>query len=100
MPELLECTISSVIFANEQNGFSVVRVKSGKSSEVAAGNFPQVHAGESVRLSGDWTEHPKFGKQFSVVSCEVLPPKGEDGLIAYLASGLFSGIGEKTASPR
>ncbi len=74
-----------------------MRVKSGKSSEIAAGNLPQVHAGESVRLSGDWTEHPKFGKQFSVVSCEVLPPKGEDGLIAYLASGLFSGIGEKTA---
>ncbi|MDR2732657.1 MAG: AAA family ATPase, partial [Fibromonadaceae bacterium] len=97
MPETLECTISSVIFANGRNGFSVVRIKHGKLSETAAGNFPAVHAGENVRLTGNWAEHPKFGKQFSVVSCEVMQPKGESGLIAYLASGLFAGIGEKTA---
>ncbi|MDR0515722.1 MAG: ATP-dependent RecD-like DNA helicase [Fibromonadaceae bacterium] len=97
MPEVLECTILSVVFANERNSFSVVRIKFGKQSETAAGNFPSVHAGEQVRLTGNWAEHPKFGKQFSVASCEVLPPKGESGIIAYLASGLFAGIGEKTA---
>jgi exodeoxyribonuclease V alpha subunit len=97
MPEVLECTISSVVFANERNGFSVVRIKYGKHSETAAGNFPLIHAGERVNLTGDWAEHPKFGKQFSVANCEVLQPKGENGLIAYLASGIFAGIGEKTA---
>ena len=97
MPEILECAISSVVFANERNGFSVVRIKCGNQNETAAGNFPPVHAGESVRLTGDWAEHPKFGKQFSVLSCEVLAPQGSDGLVAYLSSGLFSGIGEKTA---
>ncbi|MDR2554308.1 MAG: ATP-dependent RecD-like DNA helicase, partial [Fibromonadaceae bacterium] len=97
MPEVLECTISSVVFSNERNGFSVVRIKYGKHSETAAGNFPPIHAGERVNLTGDWAEHPKFGKQFSVVNCEVLQPKGESGLIAYLASGIFAGIGEKTA---
>jgi exodeoxyribonuclease V alpha subunit len=97
MPELLECAISSIVFANARNGFYVVRIKYGKQAETAAGNFPSIHAGENVRLTGNWAEHPKFGKQFSVISCEILPPKGESGLIAYLASGLFSGIGEKTA---
>jgi exodeoxyribonuclease V alpha subunit len=97
VPQTLECTVSSVVFANERNGFTVVRVKSGKQTETAAGNFPAVHAGERVRLTGDWAEHPKFGKQFSVVSCEILEPKGESGLIAYLSSGLFTGVGEKTA---
>jgi exodeoxyribonuclease V alpha subunit len=86
-----------VVFSNERNGFSVVRVKCGRLSETAAGSFPSVHAGEQVRLTGNWGEHPKFGKQFSVASCEVLPPRGESGIIAYLASGIFAGIGEKTA---
>jgi exodeoxyribonuclease V alpha subunit len=97
MPEVLECTISSIVFANERNGFMVVRIKCGKQSETATGNFPAVHVGESVRLTGDWGEHPKFGKQFFVVSCEVMEPKGESGLIAYLSGGTFTGIGEKTA---
>jgi len=97
MPELLECTIASVVFANERNGFSVVRIKNGKQTDTAAGNFLPVHAGERVRLTGEWSEHPKFGKQFSVASCEILQPEGENGLIEYLASGIFTGIGEKTA---
>lgn len=97
MPETIECTISSVVFANERNGFTVVRIKCGKQSETAAGNFPKVHVGEKVRLTGNWSEHHKFGKQFAVTECEVLAPEGEGGLIAYLASGIFAGIGEKTA---
>jgi len=97
MPEVLECAISSVVFASERNGFTVVRIKCGKQTETAAGSFPAVHAGENVRLTGNWSEHPKFGKQFAVSACEVLAPKGESGLIAYLASGIFTGIGEKTA---
>ncbi|MCL2102089.1 MAG: ATP-dependent RecD-like DNA helicase, partial [Fibromonadales bacterium] len=59
--------------------------------------FPAVHVGAKVRLTGDWGEHPRFGKQFAVAGCEVLAPEGESGLIAYLASGIFAGIGEKTA---
>jgi len=97
MPQTLECTISSVVFANERSGFTVARIKSDKLSETAAGNFPPVHAGERVRLTGDWGEHPKFGKQFVVTGCEILQPQGESGLIAYLASGIFAGVGEKTA---
>jgi len=93
----LECTISSVVFANERNGFTVVRIKCDKLNETAAGNFPPVHAGERVRLTGGWGEHPKFGKQFTVTNCEILQPKGESGLIAFLASGIFAGIGERTA---
>ena len=97
MPQTLECTISSVVFANERSGFTVARIKRDKLSETAAGNFPPVHAGERVRLTGDWGEHPKFGKQFVVTGCEILQPQGESGLITYLASGIFAGVGEKTA---
>ncbi|MDR3001954.1 MAG: ATP-dependent RecD-like DNA helicase [Fibromonadaceae bacterium] len=97
MPEVLECTIFSVVFASDRNSFMVVRVKCGKHIETAAGSFPAVHVGEKVRLTGDWSEHPKFGKQFAVTGCEVLAPEGESGLIAYLSSGIFAGIGEKTA---
>lgn len=97
MPKVIECTISSVVYANEQNGFTVVRIKYNKKNETAAGNFPQVSSGEKIRLTGDWREHPKFGKQFSVISCEMLSLEGESSLIKYLSSGIFAGIGEKTA---
>src|SRR5699024_255022 len=47
---------------------------------------------------GDLKKHPKFGLQFEVQSYQTVIPDSLDGLIAYLSSDLFYGVGEKTAS--
>jgi exodeoxyribonuclease V alpha subunit len=63
----------------------------------AVGRLPDPMEGQRVRLSGRWTEHRSHGQQFEFQSVEPLPPLGEDGLVRYLASKAFRGVGEKLA---
>lgn len=51
----------------------------------------------NYRLHGSLIEHPRFGMQYKVDSIEIIEPDDTEGIILYLSSGLFKGIGEKTA---
>jgi len=64
----------------------------------AVGKLPRVDAGMHVELVGNWTEHKSHGPQFQLDHAEVLPPADDKGLIKYLASSAFKGIGEVTAA--
>ena len=61
------------------------------------GNFETLNKGEIYTFYGICVDHPKYGFQFDVSSYEVVKPEGKDSIIAYLSSGLFSGIGKNTA---
>ncbi|MCP3920899.1 MAG: ATP-dependent RecD-like DNA helicase [bacterium] len=61
------------------------------------GRVPDPVEGQRVRLAGRWTEHRSHGSQFEFDVLEPLPPLGEDGLVRYLASKTFRGVGEKLA---
>ncbi len=96
----LEGTLKTVTYHNAQNAFSVLRFEvPGESGTVTVtGSFPELQPGETVRLEGEWSSHPKFGRQFAATHCEPVIPSGGAGLVAYLASGLFKGIGKTTAT--
>jgi exodeoxyribonuclease V alpha subunit len=64
---------------------------------VAVGNFAGVQPGESLRLAGKWTIHPRFGEQFQVVSFSTVAPATLTGIERYLGSGLVKGIGRELA---
>ena len=49
--------------------------------------------GESLRLRGRWTSHPKYGRQFEVHSYTTVLPATTQGIQRYLGSGLIKGIG-------
>ena len=61
------------------------------------GRFPSISAGQTLRVSGFWREHPKFGQQFQVLSAQELKPATLTGLEKYLGSGLIKGVGPVTA---
>ena len=61
------------------------------------GNFEALSRGEIYKFYGCCVDHPKYGFQFDVSSYEVIKPEGKDGVIAYLSSGIFGGIGKNTA---
>lgn len=63
---------------------------------VVTGAFPAFQTGDALILEGDWGSHPKYGKQFKATSFEYSASDDSD-IASYLASGLFPGIGEKTA---
>ncbi|WP_200308088.1 SF1B family DNA helicase RecD2 [Streptomyces adelaidensis] len=57
-----------------------------------------VRPGESLRLHGTWTQHPRHGRQFTVGRCERTVPADERAIRLYLASGMIRGIGPVLAS--
>ena len=86
--------IDRFLFQNTQNGFAIVLLKINDETEVAVrGYLPNVQAGQEVTLQGNWTVHPKFGKQFESTQCIAQIPKSIVGLKKYLGSGLIKGIG-------
>ncbi|HXO43608.1 MAG TPA: ATP-dependent RecD-like DNA helicase, partial [Thermoanaerobaculia bacterium] len=63
----------------------------------AVGNLLGVQPGESLRLTGSWTDDPRHGRQFRVVSYATVVPATAKGIERYLGSGLIRGIGRVMA---
>ena len=61
------------------------------------GQFPKIHAGQTLRLSGIFREQPKYGRQFQCLHAQETKPATLTGLEKYLGSGLIKGIGPVTA---
>ena len=89
--------IDEVRFRNEENGYTILVLDCEGEPLVCVGTFPPVSEGEFVQLGGDFTVHPKFGKQFKVTEVHAAAPDTLDGIVRYLGSGLIRGIGPKTA---
>lgn len=91
-------TVEHIVFCNGDNGWTVLELDTGEDLVTVVGTFPQVAAGEQLRLQGDWTEHPSFGRQFKATACESSLPTDQAAILRYLASGAVRGIGPSTAA--
>lgn len=92
------------IFHNEENLYSVVRIRLQETNldyteqeAVVTGYFPRIHENEAYTFFGKFKEHPKFGLQFYVDHFRKEIPHTKLGVIQYLSSDLFKGIGKKIA---
>jgi exodeoxyribonuclease V alpha subunit len=56
-----------------------------------------VQPGETLRLTGEWGEHPRYGRRFAVTACERVVPSTVHAIQLYLGSGLIRGIGPRLA---
>ena len=61
------------------------------------GYFADLNENEKYIMYGEITNHPKYGFQFNVKESERIKPEDKDGIIEFLSSDLFKGIGEKMA---
>jgi exodeoxyribonuclease V alpha subunit len=95
----LEGVLERVVFANEENAWSVVRlaVPGQRDPVTAVGNLLGVQPGENLRLTGSWIQDPKYGRQFKVSSYQTVAPATRTGIEKYLSSGLIRGIGKGLA---
>ena len=73
-----------------------MNVEGEKAPVVVTGTFPDLGSGEKLQMEGEWGNHPKYGKQFKCTSFTVAVTESEN-IAEYLSSGLFKGIGPKTA---
>lgn len=104
--EQLEGVVERITFYNDENGYTVFRLKPNKLRRgqigkdglaTVVGNLPELQPGESVRLTGNWTTHSEYGSQFQAQSVEQMAPATVEGLRRYLGSGLIKGVGPVTA---
>ena len=94
---VLEATIESIIFQNQENGYTVCTVDYEGEEISCVGEMSGIYAGEEVKIVGTWSTHPIYGKQIRVEMIERSMPKTVQGMEKYLASGVIKGIGAKTA---
>ncbi|MBR0283285.1 MAG: ATP-dependent RecD-like DNA helicase [Oscillibacter sp.] len=97
--EYLRCVVERITYRNEQNGYSVLKCRAKGFQDLVAvvGAMPDVHVGSVLSLGGTWKLDAKYGRQFSVETCEETLPATVFGIEKYLGSGLVKGIGPKFA---
>ena len=88
--------VESIIFQNVENWYTVVELDCDGVYETAAGVFPPVTEGEEVELTGEFIQ-TKYGRQFKADEVRTTLPDSEVGIVKYLSSGLFRGVGPVTA---
>ncbi len=89
----VEGTVTAVLFRNEENGYTVLKLDCDEKGEITAvGCMPGVAPGEVLELEGSWGRHPSYGEQFKAEVVTRRMPVGEKAVFEYLASGAVKGI--------
>ena len=97
---VLEAVLERVTYSNEDTGYTIARVateRTGPDLLTVVGPLLGAQIGESLRLTGQWGSHPKYGKQFQVHSYTTILPATIQGIRRYLGSGMIKGIGPMIA---
>jgi exodeoxyribonuclease V alpha subunit len=104
--DTLRGVVERITYHNEENGYTVAKLLPewrrnsgfGQPREVAiVGNMAGINVGESVELTGRWTVHAEYGRQFTVETMRTVLPATIAGIEKYLGSGLIKGVGPVTA---
>jgi exodeoxyribonuclease V alpha subunit len=92
---VLEGALERITYANPETGYTIARIDPGRGPDLvtAVGPLLGAQVGESLRMRGRWTSHPKYGKQFEVFAYTTVLPATVQGIQRYLGSGLIKGIG-------
>ena len=89
--------VESIVYRNDENGYTVLELSAGDSPVTATGIMPDVCVGESLKVYGGFKNHPSYGEQFAVTAFERSMPENIDGILKYLSSGAVKGVGPSTA---
>ena len=108
--DYIQGKVKAIIYHNEDNSYTIIKVKITDSTEemglfvyddfdyvTVTGYFPRPMRGEEIKFFGEFKEHNRYGMQYMVKNYEKLTDTSIPGLIEYLSSDLFKGVGIKTA---
>lgn len=85
--------VDHIIYRNGDNGYTVFVLVCDGEELTCVGTFSDIAEGENMEAHGEFTEHPTYGRQFSVKSFEEKAPEDEAAIERYLGSGAIKGIG-------
>ena len=96
---VLNGSISSVVYQNEENGYTIMRLDTDDGKQVTVlGCIPYAAPGEIVSVTGVWSYHDVHGMQFKAEFLERSMPDTAEAIYQYLAGHTVRGIGPATAA--
>ncbi len=97
--DILQGVIVSVIYQNYDNGYAVLRLECEDGQTVTVvGTVPLPFVGERLMVTGKWSSHPSYGKQFEAEFLERMMPQTTSQILTYLSGRAIKGIGPKLAA--
>ena len=100
MSEKVTGYIDHVIFRNDENGYTVMVLKTADSEEelTCVGTFPDVTQGVTIEAEGQFSQHHIYGRQFNIQSYAEKAPEDTQAMERYLGSGAIKGVGAALAA--
>jgi exodeoxyribonuclease V alpha subunit len=102
-PDTLTGSVERITYYSDETNYCVLRLRPdqlplGRDDLITVvGAMPELQPGESVRLQGEWTNHPQYGRQFRAEMVTQVRPATVKAIERYLGSGLIKGVGPVTA---
>jgi len=89
--------ISEIIYQNEVNSYTIAEFETDEELTTIVGYLPFINNGDSLKLVGNFVNHPDYGRQFKIQTFEKIMPETLEALERYLAGGIIKGVGPATA---
>ncbi len=97
--EIIQGTIGAVVFQNYDNGYAVLRLRcQGGDTVTVVGTIPLPAVGERLMVTGRWSAHQSYGRQFEAEFLERMLPQTGAEIVSYLSSRIIKGVGPKMAA--
>ena len=97
--EIIQGVIGAVVYQNYDNGYAVLRLNIGGGQGVTVvGTIPLPAVGERLMVTGKWSTHSSYGRQFEAEFLERLMPQTSMEIVSYLSSRIIKGIGPRMAA--
>lgn len=93
----VEGVVVDIIFRNEENYYTVLKLDTSDGLLTAVGKIISVSIGDSIEATGNLVYHNQYGEQLSISKYRIKMPTTMVQVEKYLASGIFPFIGKKTA---
>ena len=89
--------IRDIIYRNEINSYTIATFETDEEETTVVGYLPFIEKGDILKITGNFVEHPEYGRQLKIETFEKLMPEDLASIENYLANGKFKGIGPATA---
>ena len=97
--QIIQGAVSAVVYQNYENGYAVLRLNVGGGQTVTVvGTIPLPAVGERLMVTGKWSTHSSYGRQFEAEFLERLMPQTAMEIMSYLSSRVIKGIGPRMAA--
>jgi len=97
--EILQGIVQAIVFQNYDNGYAILRLRLEDAQTVTVvGTIPLPAVGERLMVTGKWSNHSSYGRQFEAEFLERLMPQTAIEILTYLSGRVIKGVGPKIAT--